>query len=108
MIDENWVTMQAGGGVAWREAFVSAMDRRPPPATPFASVADLRAAIALNQVLFTPADNDAYVPAECYVRAIAKFEVDGHTRIKRLPGGHSAIFLEEGHRAFLDWARALA
>ncbi len=108
MIDENWVIMQAGGGIAWREAFVTAMDRRPPPATPFASVQDLRAAIALNSVLFTPADNDAYVPAESYVRAIAKFEVPGHTAIKRLPGGHSAIFLEEGHRAFREWAATLA
>ncbi|MCM2304873.1 MAG: alpha/beta hydrolase [Elusimicrobia bacterium] len=108
MIDENWVTMQAGGGVAWREAFVTAMDRRPPPATPFESVADLRAAIALNSVLFTPADNDAFVPAESYIRSLAKFEVEGRTRIKRLPGGHNAIFLEEGHRAFLDWAASLA
>ena len=108
MIDENWVAMQAGGGIAWREAFVTAMDRRPPPVTPFASVEDIRAAIALNSVLFTPADNDAFVPAESYVRAIAKFEVDGHTRIKRLPGGHNAIFLEKGHPAFLEWAATLA
>ncbi|MDD5305105.1 MAG: alpha/beta fold hydrolase [Elusimicrobia bacterium] len=107
MIDENWVTMQAGGGVAWREAFVTAMDRRPPPATPFSSPEGLRAAIALNGVLFTPADNDAFVPADSYIRSLAKFEVEGHTRIKRLPGGHNAIFLEEGHRAFLEWAATL-
>ena len=107
MIDENWVTRQAGGGIAWREAFVAGMDRRPPPGTPFASVEDLRAAIALNRVLFTPADNDAFVPAESYVDAIAKFEVPGRTSIQRLPGGHNAIFLEEGHRAFLEWAAAL-
>jgi pimeloyl-ACP methyl ester carboxylesterase len=107
MIDENWVTMQAGGGVAWREAFVTAMDRRPPPPTPFASVPDLRAAIALNSVLFTPADNDAFVPAESYIRSLAKFEVSGRTRIKRLPGGHNAIFLEAGHPAFLEWAASL-
>ena len=107
MIDENWVIMQAGGGVAWREAFVSAMDRNPPPATPFASAEELRAAIAGNSVLFTPADNDAYVPAENYVREIAKFQVPGRTSIRRLPGGHSAIFLEEGHRAFREWAASL-
>ncbi len=107
MIDENWVISQAGGGVEWREAFVTAMDKRPPPATPFASVPDLRAAIALNSVLFTPADNDAYVPAETYIEAIAKFEVPGCTRIQRLPGGHSAIFLEDGHRAFRAWSAAL-
>ena len=107
MIDENWVTMQAGGGVAWREAFVTAMDRIPPPPTPFPSVADLRAAIALNSVLFTPADNDAFVPAESYIRTLAKFEVPGRTSIKRLPGGHNAIFLEEGHRAFRAWAESL-
>ncbi|MCR4295894.1 MAG: alpha/beta hydrolase [Elusimicrobia bacterium] len=107
MIDENWVAMQAGGGVAWREAFVTAMDRRPPPPTPFPSVEELRAAIALNSVLFTPADNDAFVPADSYLRSLAKFEVEGRTRIKRLPGGHNAIFLEEGHRAFREWAASL-
>ncbi|MEQ1919729.1 MAG: alpha/beta fold hydrolase, partial [Elusimicrobiota bacterium] len=104
MIDENWVAMQAGGGVAWREAFVTGMDKNPPPPTPFASVENLRAAIALNQALFTPADNDAFVPAEIYVESIAKFEVKGHTRIQRLPGGHNAIFLEQGYPAFLEWA----
>lgn len=107
MIDENWVAMQAGGGVAWREDFVAAMDRRPPPPTPFPSVEELRAAIALNSVLFTPADNDAFVPADSYLRSLAKFEVKGRTTIKRLPGGHNAIFLEEGHRALRDWAASL-
>ncbi len=107
MIDENWVAMQAGGGVAWREDFVTAMDRRPPPPTPFPSVEELRAAIALNAVLFTPADNDAFVPADSYLRSLAKFAVEGRTKIKRLPGGHNAIFLEEGRRAFREWAASL-
>lgn len=107
MIDENWVAMQAGGGVAWREDFVTAMDRRPPPPTPFPSVEELREAIALNAVLFTPADNDAFVPAESYLRSLSKFEVEGRTTIKRLPGGHNAIFLEEGLRAIREWAAAL-
>jgi pimeloyl-ACP methyl ester carboxylesterase len=108
MIDENWVTMQAGGGIAWREAFVAAMDRKPPPGTPFPTVERLREAIALNRVLFTPADNDAFVPAESYVQSIAKFEVSGRTSIRRLPGGHNAIFLEKGHTAFNEWAASLA
>lgn len=108
MIDENWVTMLAGAGSPWREAFVAEMDRRPPPATPFASVEDLRAAIALNTVLFTPADNDAFVPAASYLRSLAKFEVKGHTRVRRLPGGHNAIFLEEGCRAFREWAAGIS
>lgn len=106
MIDENWVAMQAGGGIAWREAFVTGMDRKPPPPTPFPSVADLRAAIALNEVLFTPADNDAFVPADIYLESLAKFEVAGHTSIRRLPGGHNAIFLEKGLPAFREWAAA--
>lgn len=107
MIDENWVTMQAGGGVPWREDFVAAMDRRPPPPTPFPDVERLREAIALNSVLFTPADNDAFVPADSYRRSLAKFEVEGRSQVRRLPGGHNAIFLEEGHRAFREWAAAL-
>ncbi|MEK7388738.1 MAG: alpha/beta fold hydrolase [Elusimicrobiota bacterium] len=107
MIDENWVAMRAGGGEAWREDFVTAMDRRPPPPTPFPSAADLRAAIAINEVLFTPADNDAFIPAHSYLRSLAQFEVKGRTQTVRLPGGHNAIFLEEGHRAFQRWAASL-
>ena len=105
MIDENRVLTQVGQDGSWRENFIAQMDRKPPPATPFPSVEVLQKAIGQNQLLFTPADNDAFVPAEAYVKALEIFQVAGHTEVRRLPGGHHAIFLEQGHIEFIDWAR---
>jgi hypothetical protein len=62
----------------------------------------LKASIGKNRVLFAAADNDAYVPADSYLRAVEKFLVPGHTEVRRLPGGHHAIFLKSGHEAILE------
>ena len=106
MIDENWIAMLAGANGTWRDAFVQAIDEAPPPPTPIPSVEKIRMAIAKNQVLFTPAENDAYVPAENYRKAFSKFLVEEHTQVKLLPGGHNAIFLEKGLEAILEWAKS--
>lgn len=105
MLDENKILMLAGQDGSWREQFVDRMDKNPPPQTFFQSVEELRKAIAENQILFTPADNDAYVPADTYEKGVAKFRVEGHTEVRRLPGGHHAIFLEKGHEVFLEWSK---
>ncbi len=108
MIDENWMLNQTGADGTWKEAFVDTMDQEPPPPTPFASIEELRASIAKNQVLFTAAHNDAFVPADSYLRAIQKFLVEGHTQVETLPGGHAAIFLEEGLKALNAWAKRIS
>lgn len=105
MIDENKMLMMAGQDGTWRQAFIEAFDKNPPPATPFPSVEELKRVIGQNRVLFTPADNDAYVPAEVYLKSLAKFEVRGSTKVCRLPGGHHAIFYQKGHQEFLSWSR---
>ncbi len=107
MLDENWIAMLAGNNGTWRDGFVQAIDKAPPPPTPVPSVDDLRKAIAQNQLLFTPAENDAFVPADQYERSFRKYLVDGHTQVKLLPGGHSAIFLEKGHDAILEWGKSI-
>ncbi len=107
MIDENWVLTQAGEKGTWLNQFVDNFDSNPPPTTPFSNPTELRAAIAHNQLLFTVADNDAFVPAESYLQSIKKYQVEGHTQIKLLPGGHHAIFLEKGHQEFLSWSTGL-
>lgn len=105
MIDENQLYISAGQDATQRASYIDAIDRKPPPATPFASLKELRASIGCNQLLFTAADNDAYVPADSYLRSIDKFQVPGHTEVKKLPGGHHAIFFEKGHNVFLEWSR---
>jgi fermentation-respiration switch protein FrsA (DUF1100 family) len=93
--------------VEWKKSFVQAMDDSPPPPTPFPTVEELRTKIQEQQLLFVTGENDAFVPAEAYERALKKFRVEGHTRVVHLPGGHNAIFLEKGHEAFKEWAGSL-
>jgi pimeloyl-ACP methyl ester carboxylesterase len=101
MVDENWTLLQIGKGSPITERVIAEMDKNPPTPTPFLSPEKLRAAISHHQVLFVSADNDAYVPAESFKKSYEKFKVAGHTHEAHLPGGHHAIFLEEGHRAIL-------
>lgn len=105
MIDENVMIMETGQDGSWRQELIRRFDANPPPATPIPSLSALREAIAGNQVLFTAADNDAFVPAEGYQRAVEKFTVPGHTELRTLPGGHSAIFMEKGYETFVEWSR---
>lgn len=102
MIDENRTFLDPMPE-AWMETLVQRIDADPPAPTPMPSVADLRDAIAKENVLFTAADNDAYVPAGIFRKAVEKYQVEGHTEIRTLPGGHNAIFLEAGVEALLDW-----
>lgn len=107
MIDEHEMLQQIGQGDPRREAMVAAIDRAPPPGTPFPTLAELRSAIGESQVLFTAADNDAFVPGEGYLETVERFVVPGHTAVRNLPGGHHAIFLAKGYEAFVDWSRGL-
>lgn len=105
MIDENIMLMQTGQDGSWRQDIIQKFDEAPAKPTEFPSLEALREAIGKNQVLFTAADNDAFVPAEGYRRVVERFLVPGHTELRTLPGGHSAIFLEKGYEAFCEWAR---
>jgi len=103
MIDEHEMLMRTGQDGTWRAALVDGLDIAPPAATPFPPLAELRAALGENRVLFTAADNDAFVPGDNYRETVAPFLVAGHTEVRTLPGGHHAIFLEAGYRAFVEW-----
>jgi len=105
MIDENIMLMQTGQDGSWRQELINRFDAAPATPTPFPTLEALREAIAENQLLFTAADNDAFVPADVYQHAVKPFLVSGHTEIRTLPGGHSAIFLEKGYEAFVEWSR---
>jgi pimeloyl-ACP methyl ester carboxylesterase len=105
MIDENIMLMQTGQDGSWRQELIQRFDANPAAPTPFPSLEALREAIGNNQLLFTAADNDAFVPAEGYRRVVERFLVPGHTEMRTLPGGHSAIFLEKGYEAFVEWAK---
>lgn len=105
MIDENIMLMQTGQDGSWRQELIQRFDAHPSTPTPFPALETLREAIGKNQLLFTAADNDVFVPAEGYRRVVERFLVPGHTEVRTLPGGHSAIFLEKGYEAFVEWAK---
>lgn len=107
MLDEHEMLMQTRKDVAWRAALVDRIDAHPPAGTPFPTLEALRAALAESQALFTVADNDAMVPGDLYRETVARFLVPGHGAVVSLPGGHSAIFLERGHAAFVAWSSTL-
>lgn len=104
MIDEHLMLMQTGQDGGWQEALVARLDARPPDFIAQPPLEVLRAAIGQTQVLFTAADNDAMVPRPAYEASVRPFMVDGHAELRFLPGGHNAIFLEEGARLFKAWA----
>ena len=106
MLDEHQMLMRTGQDGSWREAFVAGIDASPPPGTPTPTLEALRAAITDTRVLFTAADNDAFVPGQNYREVVERFLVPGHTNVHTLPGGHHAIFLEEGYRVFLAWSQS--
>ncbi len=107
MLDENWIMLNSLASDDWRCALLDDLDRNPPDPTPLPTLAHLRNSIANTHALFTAADNDAFVPADGYRKAIEKFSVPGHTEMRALQGGHDAIFLRDGHENFLAWSRAL-
>lgn len=104
MIDEHVMLMQTGQDGGWRQALVARLDEKPPAFIAQPSLEVLRAAIGQTQALFTAADNDAMVPRPAYEASVRPFLVDGHAALEFLPGGHNAIFLEEGARLFKSWA----
>lgn len=104
MIDEHVMIMGTGQDGGWRQALVARLDARPPDFIAQPPLEVLRAAIGRTQALFTAADNDAMVPRPAYEASVRPFLVDGHAALEFLPGGHNAIFLEEGYRLFKAWA----
>jgi pimeloyl-ACP methyl ester carboxylesterase len=108
MLDENWTLLQIGKGNPHTERVISEMDKKPPRPTSFLKIDKLKTEIAKHQLLFVSADNDAFVPAESFIRSYQKFQVARHTHTAHLPGGHHAIFLEEGHRKIIEWSKTIS
>ncbi len=107
MLDENWTLNQIGNDGTWREAFIAAVDRNPPPATSFPSVDEIRGNIANTQVLFTFGKSDAFLPQNLQFDRARKFSVPGHTEFRVLPGGHGAAFSQEGAGMVEVWRAAV-
>ncbi len=107
MLDEDWIMIHGMNDGSSKGKWVKKMDESPPPPTSFMKLDKLKSVIGQNQLLFTAASNDAFVPLEGYVKVVSKFQVEGHTELATIPGGHNAIFLEKGFEVFSAWANGL-
>ncbi|MDX1501362.1 MAG: alpha/beta fold hydrolase [Thermoanaerobaculia bacterium] len=104
MLDENWVLNQIGRDGTWREEFIAAVDRNPPPPTRFPPPEEIRAALGRVRALFTFGRSDAFLPQELQLERARRFHVPGHTELRTFDGGHGAAFGAEGARFLRDWA----
>jgi hypothetical protein len=103
MLDENWTLNQLGTDGTWRECFIAAVDRNPPPATRFPDAPAIRQAVATTRVLFTFGSEDAFLPATLQYQRAQAFEVPGRTEFRVLSGGHGAAFSAEGAELVYRW-----
>lgn len=105
MIDETWTLMTiAAEDASWKQSFLSALDASPPPAAIYPSLVEIKDKLGQTQVLYTAAHDDAYLSFENQIAHIRKYVESSAAKIQDLPGGHRAIFLEDGYNAILEWS----
>jgi pimeloyl-ACP methyl ester carboxylesterase len=104
MLDECWMLQAIGRDGGPRQAVIEAMDAHPHPGQPYPSPEEIKRGFARSRVLFSLAEGDIFLPLEGVRENAARFSVPGVTGEIVLPGGHKAIFLPKGAKAFFDWA----
>lgn len=108
MLDEYLLTQSIGHDGTFREQIVKSMDASPHPGTPYASPEEIKRAFARTKVLISLAEGDIFLPLEGLRENASIFYVSGVTQEIVLPGGHKAIFLPKGAKAFHDWTHTLS
>lgn len=103
MLDECWMLQAIGRDGTWRQGVIEAMDAAPHPGLPYPPPARIRQGFAKSRVLFSLAEGDIFLPLESVRETAAQFQVPGVTSEIVLPGGHKAVFLPKGAKAFRDW-----
>ncbi|MBI4370972.1 MAG: alpha/beta fold hydrolase [Elusimicrobia bacterium] len=106
MLDECRILQAIGRDGTWRQAAIEAMDANPHPGLPYPSPKEIQRGFSRSRVLFSLALGDIYLPLEGVRENARRFSVPGVTSEIVLPGGHKAIFLPKGVKAFLDWTRS--
>jgi hypothetical protein len=107
MFDEAQPVVELKFGVPWQDALLDELDAHPPKPAVFPPRDQIRQAIARTRLLFTLAKDDAFIEVEAQREIVQKFEVDYHTRVEFLPGGHMAIFCKTGVDVVDAWIRTL-
>ncbi|HMQ10127.1 MAG TPA: alpha/beta fold hydrolase [Oligoflexia bacterium] len=103
MLDECFLLQRIGRDGSWREELINQMDAFPHPGTHYASPETIKDRFRHTKVLFSLADDDIFLPLETVRENSSKFYVKGISQEIVLPGGHKAIFLPKGVKAFYDW-----
>lgn len=104
MLDENWTLAQIGNDGTWREGFIAALDRNPPPPTRFPPLEEIRRALGQVQSLFTFGKSDAFLPQDLQIERARRLHVPGRTQFRVFEAGHGAAFSAEGASFAAQWA----
>jgi pimeloyl-ACP methyl ester carboxylesterase len=107
MLDECWMLQAIGRDGTWRQGVIEAMDAHPHPGRPYPSPDEIKSGFRRSRVLFSLAEGDIFLPLEGVRENAALFAVPGITSEIVLPGGHKAIFLPKGAKAFAAWTASL-
>lgn len=108
MLDECDMYVNAATGDSREARNMRRIDANPPAPTPFGTVEENKTAIHQSPVLFTFGDNDAMTPADTSMEHMFKyFYIPNKTNYVKLPGGHQAIFTEDGVKYLAEWIRNL-
>lgn len=107
MLDECWMLQAIGRDGTWRQDVIEAMDAEPHPGMPYPPPEEIKTGFRRSRVLFSLAEGDIFLPLEVVRENAALFAVPGVTEEIVLPGGHKAVFLPKGAKAFYDWTSRL-
>lgn len=108
MLDECFLLQRIGRDGTWRERIIESIDAYPHPGTHYASPEKIKEGFKKTHVLISLAEGDIFLPLETIRENASRFYVPGITQEIVLPGGHKAIFLPKGAKAFYDWIVSLA
>jgi pimeloyl-ACP methyl ester carboxylesterase len=107
MLDECWMLQAIGRDGSWRQEVIEAMDAHPHPGLRYPPPEEIKRGFRRSRVLFSLAEGDVFLPLEGVRENARLFSVPGVTSEIVLPGGHKAIFLPKGVKAFLEWTASV-
>lgn len=107
MLDENWTLNQLGRDGSWRECFIDAIDRNPPPPTHFPQAAAIRQSLSTVPVLFTFGTQDAFVPGRLQMERARNLSDPRSADFVLFEGGHDSAFTAEGAQVVGEWTREI-
>ncbi len=104
MLDEEATYIDAASGHSTEARNIQRIDKQPPAPVSFGTAAENKKAVNSVAAMFTFGGNDAMTPTSLGIEHMrANFYIADKTKYATLPGGHQAIFLDEGVALLEKW-----